>query len=101
MLTKLSIDLTLAFQESEGPFKVHVEHTDNSGYYTSLDKMNILSLIKDEKISTIKLDQRSLEDRRWRQRPSKDRRLSLQSREAKRSRQRTQFNDFRGKWSRK
>ncbi|HVI42675.1 MAG TPA: hypothetical protein VM577_18665 [Anaerovoracaceae bacterium] len=74
-LTKLDTLLTLAFQESEGPFSVLIKVNGQSNVPVSRDltKEEILELSKDELITSIELSKR-IASRRWRSRSKKNRR---------------------------
>lgn len=73
-LDKLDTLLTLAFQESEGPFSVLIKtQVSSAPLLGSLNKDEIKALIKDSLITNIELSKR-IASRRWRSRSAKDRR---------------------------
>lgn len=73
-LDKLDTLLTLAFQESEGPFSVLIKtQVSSAPLLGSLNKDEIKALIRDSLITNIELSKR-IASRRWRSRSAKDRR---------------------------
>lgn len=75
-LTKLDALLTLAFQESEGPFSVLVKVKSQSQKAIPCElvsKEEIFALSKDDLIISIELSKR-IASRRWRSRSKKNRR---------------------------